>query len=597
VRFGGLLALDAVDLEVLPGQVTGLIGPNGAGKTTLFNVATGLQSPTHGKVFLDDREITRLAPHRRARLGLARTFQRLELFGTLTTRENVQMAAETQRRRLPRGTSPGRIAEELLERVGLSAVADEPTDLLPTGLARLVELARSLATCPSVVLLDEPSAGLNQQETHELGEVLKSLASEQMAVLLVEHDMSLVMGVCDHVTVLDFGTVIAKGDATSVRNDEAVQRAYLGNADSDLGTSVDNGTGIRADVTSNGDTARTARVSMKAAVRDAASRQPFPAQRSSGVPESEIPAPPNTPALELNDVHAAYGRIEVVHGVSLTVEEGRVLALLGPNGAGKTTLLKVASGQMAATSGSVRFHGEPLSRSAPDRLARRGLCAILEGRGVFPNLTVSENLLMYTYRGRDVKVDDLEQRSYERFPVLAGRRSQLAGRLSGGEQQMLALARVLYTGPSVLLLDELSMGLAPLVVAELYDLVAEAVKEEHLSVLVVEQFAQTALALADEAMVMVNGWIVRSGPPEEVGSELMRTYMGEADGIDEEPSLPTTPPSSPCPPTTVPPLPPPTIAPRTRADEGSASVVEWPPRPLVSRRRRRRRPPEPPGRH
>ena len=177
-------------------------------------------------------DITGLSPHQRARLGIARTFQRLELFGTLTARENVQMASETRRRR-PTGATSQVEADIILAHIGLSHVADEPTDLLPTGLARLVELGRALATGPSVLLLDEPSSGLNQEETVELGRVLVDLASRGIAVLLVEHDMSLVMSICDHVSVLDYGAVIAQGDPATVQADPAVQAAYLGAAEED----------------------------------------------------------------------------------------------------------------------------------------------------------------------------------------------------------------------------------------------------------------------------------------------------------------------------------------------------------------------------
>ena len=508
VRFGGLQALQDVNLEVHAGSVNGLIGPNGAGKTTLFNVITGLQPPTQGRVRLRGEDITRVSPHHRARLGIARTFQRLELFGTLTARENVQMAAETRRRR-PTGSSSLTEADIILAHVGLSHVADEPTDLLPTGLARLVELGRALATGPSVLLVDEPSSGLNQEETIELGRVLMDLARRGMAVLLVEHDMSLVMNVCDHVSVLDYGAIIADGDAASVQANPAVQAAYLGVAEETPAA------GHAAPV-------------FVGAPENGARPRPVPADRTMiAFPGQNPPPVADTPMLALTDVHAAYGRIEVVHGVTLEVPAGSVYALLGPNGAGKSTLLKVASGRMQPTSGTVSFAGNDIRKAAPDRLARKGLCAVPEGRAVFPNLTVAENLLMYSYRSRATKLADLEEQSYARFPVLGERRRQLAGRLSGGEQQMLALARALFTDPRILLLDEISMGLAPLVVAELYDLVAQAVAQEGITILLVEQFAQTALAIADRVGVMVNGRLVRTGTPAEVGDHLMEAYMGE----------------------------------------------------------------------
>jgi len=502
VRFGGIQALNEVDVSVSAGTVHGLIGPNGAGKTTLFNVITGLQPPTRGRVRFDGADITKSSPHLRARRGMARTFQRLELFGTLTARENIQMAAETQRRRLPAGESAGATTERLLTQVGITDIADEPTDSLPTGQARLVELARAMATTPSVLLLDEPSAGLNQDETAALGRILVGLASQGMAVLLVEHDMSLVMSICDEVTVLHYGEIITTGDPAAVRADPAVQAAYLGTEDVQPSPATDNGAAV-------------------------AVRVPAPRPSPSPADDPETPAAAAVPTmLELVDVRAAYGRIEVVHGVSLRLPSGSCLALLGPNGAGKSTLLKVMSGRLSPAGGSVKLNGEEIGKSTPEQLARRGVCTIPEGRSIFPNLTVAENLLMYTFRGRSVKVGDLEEKSYARFPVLGQRRRQLAGRLSGGEQQMLAIARALYTDPRLLLLDEISMGLAPLVVAELYELVGQLVASEDITVVLVEQFAQTALTVADQVAVMVTGRVVRSGTPAEVGGDLMSAYMG-----------------------------------------------------------------------
>jgi branched-chain amino acid transport system ATP-binding protein len=228
VRFGGLLALDDAALTVDEGEITGLIGPNGAGKTTLFNVITGLQQPTAGRVTLDGRDITEAKPHKRARLGIARTFQRLEAFGSLSARENVLVAAEMRRRWARDDVSPRDLTQQMLEKVGIVAVAEETVDALPTGTARLVELARALATKPRVLLLDEPSSGLDEDETDAMGRLLLELAADGLGVLLVEHDMPFVMGTCSRINVLDFGRVIARGTPHEIQGDAAVQAAYLG---------------------------------------------------------------------------------------------------------------------------------------------------------------------------------------------------------------------------------------------------------------------------------------------------------------------------------------------------------------------------------
>jgi branched-chain amino acid transport system ATP-binding protein len=498
VRFGGLQALDTVGLEVASSEIHGLIGPNGAGKTTLFNVITGLQRPTQGRVLLGPRDVTRATPHQRSQLGLGRTFQRLELFGSLTARENVLMAAETSPRKLRNGRSPAAEAEYQLERVGILHVADEPADSLPTGLARLVETARALATSPSVLLLDEPSSGLNADETHGLGQVLRQLAAEGMGVLLVEHDMSLVMAICHRVDVLDYGQIIAQGDPASVQANPLVQEAYLGGE------------------------------AKAPATPDTSSAPPAGAPAGMAVPASPAgaPGPGPDPTLSVVGVRAGYGRIEVLHGVSLEVPKGCALALLGPNGAGKSTLLKAISGQLALTAGTVAFAGVRMGRGGTAQLARSGICMIPEGRSIFPNLTVAENLLMYTYRRSGLKSSWIEERAIERFPVLGNRRKQLAGTLSGGEQRMLSMARALTTDPEVLLLDELSMGLAPIIVEELYGIVGQLISSEQLTIVLVEQFVQTALEIADRAAIMVNGEIVKRGSPAEIRSDVVSAYLG-----------------------------------------------------------------------
>ena len=229
--------------------------------------------------------------------------------------------------------------------------------------------------------------------------------------------------------------------------------------------------------------------------------------------------------LEILDLHAAYGRIEVLRGVDLTVPKGAVVALLGPNGAGKSTLLKVISGQMAPTSGDIHLAGVHVTDAKPDELARLGLTTVPEGRSVFPNLTVEENLRLMSYAG--VAADKVLDTAFSYFPRLHQRRDQLAGTMSGGEQQMLALSRALASDPALLMLDELSMGLAPLIVEELYDTVAE-IAESGVSILVVEQFARTALRVSDYAAVMQGGRVVATGEPDEINATMSDVMLGGA---------------------------------------------------------------------
>ncbi len=493
VQFGGVTAVNNASFAAEAGRVTGLIGPNGAGKTTCFNVISGLQKPTRGKVRFDGRAVTSMPVHRRARRGMGRTFQRLEAFGSLTVRDNVRVAHDIHRGLLGLLRPGAANVDALLERVGIAAYADERADSIPTGTARLLELARCLAGEPQLLLLDEPSSGLDESETDAFGALLASLAAEGRGILMVEHDMDLVMSVCDEIHVLDFGEVIASGAPAGIRANPRVQEAYLGYSE--------------------------------AVERDPP--RPAPGRADPGDPR-RAPVrrrPMSVPILDVIDLHAAYGRIEVLRGVNLTIPKGAVMALLGPNGGGKSTLVKVISGQKRATSGDIHLGGVHVQNPDPESLARLGLCTVPEGRSVFPNLTVEENLTLMSYAG--VPAAAVLDTAFSYFPRLHQRRSQLAGTMSGGEQQMLAMSRALASDPALLLLDELSMGLAPLIVDELYDTVAQ-IAASGVSILCIEQFARTALRVSDYAAVMTGGRIVATGEPAEILETMSDVILGGA---------------------------------------------------------------------
>ena len=481
VHFGGLKAVSEVSLEVQEGSITALIGPNGAGKTTLFNAISRLQDMTGGRIWFGDDELTNLDPASAARVGMARTFQNLRIFVNMSVLENVLVGCHrheksgfwsgglgfpSQRREEKRSRQR---AMDALELVGLQDQAMLPASSLPYGQQRLVEIARALASEPKLLLLDEPAAGMNASEREHLIARIETIRDAGVTVLLVEHDMSLVMDISDEINCLDYGKLIACGAPDKIQRDEKVIAAYLG---------VDRG---EVDL---------------CATRDLVDGESCP------VPED---------LLAVEGLVTSYGSIEALHGVALTVHKGMVVAVLGANGAGKSTLLHTISGIVHPNHGRVYFQGADITKMAPEKIVARGICQVPEGRQLFPTLTVEDNLVVGATGRKDRSglADDIAY-VYELFPILGERRKQEAGTLSGGEQQMLAIGRALTGHPTLLLLDEPSMGLAPLAVERIFEALAK-LNQEGLTMLMVEQNAEMALSLAHNAVVLQTGNVTLSG--------------------------------------------------------------------------------------
>jgi branched-chain amino acid transport system ATP-binding protein len=472
VAFGGVVAVGGVSLEAPAGRITSLIGPNGAGKTTLLNLASGFQRADAGTVRLGEDDLTGLPAHRVARAGLARTFQTAQPFGSLSVLDNVRLGLLRGRWRAQ--ASPD-LARSLLALVGFTGSDIAASESLPHVDRRLLEIARALATRPSVLLLDEPAAGLDDDDTARLDKILQRLAQSGLAIVLVEHDMSLVMSVSDEIAVLDAGRCIAAGHPAAIRADAAVKAAYLG---------------------------ASAPPAAKSADRK-----------------------PGGKLLEVQNLSAGYGTLGVLDRVDICIRQGETIAVLGPNGAGKSTLMKVLSGLLRPITGTIEFAGKDIAGVAAHRIAARGLTLVPEGRQVFPSLTAEENLRLGATRRGDLGAEEIEA-MLERFPRLRARLRTPAGLLSGGEQQMLAVARGLLSRPTLLLVDEPSLGLAPAIAAELFAAFAQ-LRDEGMTLLIVDQMTDYALSIADRGYVLGGGRIVAEGSAATLrGSALEDAYLG-----------------------------------------------------------------------
>jgi ABC-type branched-subunit amino acid transport system ATPase component/ABC-type branched-subunit amino acid transport system permease subunit len=480
-RFGSLVVANAIDLEVMPYQVHTLIGPNGAGKTTFFNMLTGLLKPDAGEIVMDGRVITAMPVHKRIRLGLSRSFQIISVFRNLSAFENVRIAVQARSRRRNGLWRDAHGLEDvnsetwsLLAAIGLADRAAEPCTNLSHGEQRLLEIAISLATGARLLLLDEPLAGLADADRRVVADLICRLA-ERHAVLLIEHDIDRVLAMSHRITVLHQGCLIADGRPADVAANPAVVAAYLGK-------SAEGG--------------------------QAAAAAPEP-RRAVG----------EAPLLRLEKVCAGYAGSRVLDELDLTVNEGEVVALLGRNGVGKTTTLRAIMGTIPVSSGRILLGGQPISTRRPHVINRLGISIVPEGRRLFPNLTVQENLRIAARPG-GAAMDEV----YDLFPKLGPLRRAKGARLSGGERQMVAIARALMAPSRLILLDEPFEGLAPAIVQEVMEALVRL--RNRVSLVIVEHHAEKVLPIVDRAYVLVNGRVAFAGTASQLGADIQARLLG-----------------------------------------------------------------------
>ncbi|HEX4365338.1 MAG TPA: branched-chain amino acid ABC transporter ATP-binding protein/permease [Rhodopila sp.] len=465
-RFGSLVVATDLNLHVYPYKLHSFIGPNGAGKTTFFNMLTGILQPNAGSIMFDGHDITNLPVHKRIRLGLSRSFQILSVFPNLTAFENVRVAVQAQDRR-SWGLWHDAYAYDdlnartwsLLAAVGLEDRAADSCANLGHGQRRLLEIAISLATDAKLLLLDEPLAGLAESDRVVVGSLIRKLADSH-AVLLIEHDIDRVLALSDRITVLHQGRLIADGNPAEVGTNPDVVTAYLG----------------------------AERITQPPAPTDA---------------DRAAHAATN-PILVVDKLRAGYAGSVVLEDLSLIVHEGEAIALLGRNGVGKTTTLRAITGTVRSATGTITLSGGDITNRKPYEINQRGISLVPEGRRLFPNLTVLDNLRL-AMRPGGASLEDV----YALFPKLKLLQRSKAESLSGGERQMLAIARALMVPAKLILLDEPFEGLAPTIVKEVMDALAQL--RGRVAMVIVEHHAESVLPLVDRAYVLVNGRVAFEG--------------------------------------------------------------------------------------
>ncbi|MFG1279792.1 branched-chain amino acid ABC transporter ATP-binding protein/permease [Xanthobacter autotrophicus] len=487
--FGSLVTANKIDFVVYPNTLHTIIGPNGAGKTTFFNMLTGVLPPTSGQVLFEGAEVTRLPLHARARLGMGRSFQILSIFPHLTVFENVRVAVQAQHRGARGLFVDAHSLEDinartwsLLDAVGIADKAAERSADLPHGTKRLMEIAVTLSIESKVLLLDEPLAGLAEADRVVVADLIKKL-SKTHAVLLVEHDIDRVLAISDRISVLHQGRIVADGPPLEVATHPEVIAAYLG------------------------------------AAKDGERAAPPAVERCAHATAPVL--------LEAKGIVAGYAGSSVLAGIDLVVHEGEAVALLGRNGVGKTTTLRTLTGSLPLTSGELLLKGGSLVGLRPYEINRRGISLVPEGRRLFPNLTVVENLQLAARPG-GISLDEV----FELFPRLKTRQAARAENLSGGERQMVAIARALVMPSKLILLDEPFEGLAPAVVNEVMEALVKL--RGKVAMVIVEHHTETVLPIVDRAYVLVNGQVAFAGDAGRLEADhaLQARLLGVVQGED-----------------------------------------------------------------
>ena len=511
--YGGVQALSDCHMQVTEGAIHGLIGPNGSGKTTLFNVITGYERIQEGEVRFNGSEITNARPDQVFGLGVGRTFQLTRIFPRLTVLENMLVA--TQRKqgwlrgilRIAGSAAERRRAVELLEFVGIARLAHEPAGNLSYGQRKLLELASLLVADPDVLLLDEPAGGVNPTLIQHLADRIKELNQAGKTFLVVEHNMEFVMNLCHQVTVLSQGTPLVSGAPEAVRSNPAVLDAYLGGEDDEA--------------------------TQRELADEMAHPHPVGAGAASTTPKAARPPTRHTapePLLRIDGVTAGYGGGDILKRVSFDVPEGGITCIVGPNGAGKSTLLSTISGLLRPREGKIRFKGRVISGLSPRQILDLGIAQVPQAHSLFPEMTVRENVEMGAFTLSDNKLVRERLAAVEEvYPIVRERADEKAGSLSGGQQRLVEFARCLMLDPSMIILDEPSMGLDP----QIRQIVFEMVERMHgrgKTILLVEQNARAGLKLSSRGVVLENGMVRLTGSGREVleHPEIGALYLGGA---------------------------------------------------------------------